>query len=78
MDGFEFLKLVKDHDQWSGIPIVILTSMDLTKSDHDQLSGSVSTILRKSDIDPQQLLSILGGYRSPKGNNNGNPEGKKA
>jgi PAS domain S-box-containing protein len=65
MDGFEFLKLVKEHDQWSSIPIIILSSMDLTKSVHDQLSGSVAAILRKGECNPKQLLAIVHRYGRP-------------
>jgi PAS domain S-box-containing protein len=59
MDGFEFLKLVKENERWSHIPILILTSMDLEKTDFDTLSKSAATILRKREFDPQKLISIL-------------------
>jgi CheY-like chemotaxis protein len=62
MDGFEFLKLVKENKRWSHIPILILTSMDLNKADYDKLAGSAATILRKRELEPQQLLDILRRY----------------
>jgi PAS domain S-box-containing protein len=62
MDGFEFLKLVKENGEWSRIPILILTSMDLNKTHYDKLTGSVATILRKSEFDPQQLLAMVRRY----------------
>ncbi|MGB2868075.1 MAG: response regulator [Bacteroidota bacterium] len=62
MDGFEFLKLVKENERWSRIPILILTSMDLKKIDYDTLTKSAATILRKREFDPQQLLNILRRY----------------
>jgi hypothetical protein len=65
MDGFEFLKLVKENTQWSHIPIIILTSMDLDKAHYEKLTGSVATVLRKSDFDPQQLLDLVRRYTQP-------------
>ncbi len=59
MDGFEFLKLVKENEQWSSIPVLILSSMELTNEDYDRLTGSVAGILQKKELDPQQLLVVI-------------------
>jgi PAS domain S-box-containing protein len=65
MDGFDFLKLVKENEQWSHIPILILTSMDLNKIDYDKLTGSVASILHKGEFDSQQLLAVIRRYTQP-------------
>ena len=62
MDGFEFLKIVKENERWAHIPILILTSMDLNKTEYETLTKSAATILRKREFDPQQLLNILRRY----------------
>jgi hypothetical protein len=36
--------------------------MDLNKADYDKLAGSAATILRKRELEPQQLLDILRRY----------------
>ena len=59
MDGFEFLNHVKENDQWSRIPVLILSSMELNKGDIERLSGSVAGILQKQEFDPQQLLTVI-------------------
>jgi PAS domain S-box-containing protein len=66
MDGFEFLRRVKENEHWSDIPILILTSKDLNKSDYQELSGSVAEILQKREFDPKQLLIILQRYSESK------------
>ncbi len=68
MNGFEFLKLMKENEQWSQIPILILTAMELNKTDYDRLSGSVVGILQKQEFDPQQLLVTIQRFSQAKVN----------
>jgi PAS domain S-box-containing protein len=59
MNGFEFLKIVKENEVWSRIPVLILTSRDLSKSEHERLSGAAHDILQKGTCDANQLLSLI-------------------
>jgi PAS domain S-box-containing protein len=59
MDGYEFLQIIKEREEWSHIPILILTSMDLSKNDFERLSGSVADVLQKGLFDPRQLIKIV-------------------
>jgi signal transduction histidine kinase/CheY-like chemotaxis protein len=48
MDGFEFAGEVRRRPEWSTIPIVVVTSHDVSKKERQQLNGYVDTILRKT------------------------------
>ncbi len=56
MDGFEFADLVREHPEWSTIPIVVLTGKDLSEQERERLSGSVETILLKAGDSREALL----------------------
>ena len=56
MDGFAFAAEVRRHREWRSIPIVVLTSQDLTKDDRKRLNGNVETILRKQGDSMDELL----------------------
>ncbi len=57
MDGFEFLtELRKDHTN-QAIPVVVLTSKDLTPAERSRLTGSVEKILQKGAYSREALLN---------------------
>jgi signal transduction histidine kinase/CheY-like chemotaxis protein len=56
MDGFAFAAEVRRHPQWRSIPIVVLTSQDLTNADRRRLNGHVEGILRKDAGSRESLL----------------------
>ena len=51
MNGFEFLHEFKQVHEWSGIPIVVLTSKDLTAEEIEQLEGQVKSVVQKRGHD---------------------------
>jgi CheY-like chemotaxis protein len=51
MDGFEFLDELRSRQDWQDIPVVVITSKDLTDEDRDRLNGGVERIIQKSDRD---------------------------
>ena len=57
MDGFAFAAEVGRRPEWRSIPIVVVTSMDLTSEDRRRLSGHVETILRKHGDSRESLLA---------------------
>jgi signal transduction histidine kinase/CheY-like chemotaxis protein len=57
MDGFEFADKVRGHADWRTIPIVVVTSHDLTARERQRLSGYVETILQKNGRSSEELLS---------------------
>jgi CheY-like chemotaxis protein len=56
MDGFEFAAEVRRHPEWRNVPIVVVTSRDLTNEDRRRLNGHVETVLQKTGDSRQQLL----------------------
>jgi signal transduction histidine kinase/DNA-binding response OmpR family regulator len=56
MDGFAFASEVRMRPEWRSIPIVVMTSQDLTKEDRSRLNGHVETILRKHGDSREALL----------------------
>ncbi len=56
MDGFEFAETLRRNEAWQGIPIVVMTAMDLTAEDHQRLNGQVQSVVQKSG---QSIESVL-------------------
>jgi signal transduction histidine kinase/DNA-binding response OmpR family regulator len=56
MDGFAFAAEVRRHPEWRSIPIVVVTSQDLTNEDRRRLNGNVEKILRKDGDSREALL----------------------
>jgi signal transduction histidine kinase/DNA-binding response OmpR family regulator len=56
MDGFAFAAEVRMRPEWRSIPIVVVTSQDLTNEDRARLNGHVETILRKHGDSREALL----------------------
>jgi CheY-like chemotaxis protein len=56
MDGFEFACEIRKHEEWRRIPIIVVTSKDLTVEDRRRLNGHVERILLKGSYSKQDLL----------------------
>jgi CheY-like chemotaxis protein len=56
MDGFAFAAEVRRHPEWRTIPIIVITSQDLTNDDRRRLNGNVEKILRKDGDSRDKLL----------------------
>lgn len=59
MDGFEFLAEFQEREEWRKIPVVVITSKDLSSEERQQLSGMVKKIIQKGDLTPEKLLKHL-------------------
>ncbi|HEY0015417.1 MAG TPA: response regulator [Longimicrobium sp.] len=70
MDGYEFADQVRRHPEWRSIPIVVVTSQELTGAERRRLNGYVETILQKAGDSPEALLNqvrdLLGDYGAPR------------
>jgi GAF domain-containing protein/DNA-binding response OmpR family regulator len=62
MDGFEFIERLRGRPDWRDVPVVVITSKDLTGADRDRLNGGVARIIQKSDRDEmlRQLSGVIG------------------
>ncbi len=58
MDGFEFLRQLRNTDQWANVPVVVVTAQDLLPEQLARLDGQVEAILKKGARD-----SLLGELR---------------
>ena len=56
MDGFEFLAELRRRPDWMSIPVVVLTSKDLTVEERHRLNGNVEKILQKGAYSRDALL----------------------
>ena len=57
MDGFEFLSELRQNRSWDAVPVVVLTSKDLTPDERAALSGKVERILQKGAYSREALLA---------------------
>jgi adenylate cyclase len=62
MDGFEFLEEKRRRAEWRDIPVVVVTSKDLTAEDRSRLNGGVERIIHKTGRD--ETLREVGGVLS--------------
>jgi CheY-like chemotaxis protein len=47
MDGFEFLECMQQNDAWSGVPVVVVTAMDLGAEELDLLQNATRKVIAK-------------------------------
>jgi CheY-like chemotaxis protein len=47
MDGFEFLDRLQQNDRWSGIPVIVVTAMDLGAEELDLLQNATRKVIAK-------------------------------
>ncbi len=60
MDGFEVLKKVRDSEQTSQLPILILTAKHITKEELAFLKqNNIHELIQKGDINQEELLSAI-------------------
>ncbi|MCH8305594.1 MAG: CHASE domain-containing protein [Candidatus Marinimicrobia bacterium] len=48
MDGFEFVEKLQQNEEWSSIPVVVITAKDLSKEDRIRLRGRILDIIQKN------------------------------
>ena len=59
MDGFQFIAALQAEPAWRKIPVIVITSLDLTAADRARLNSGVEGILLKDSFDPAQLVEIV-------------------
>lgn len=59
MSGFDVLSRIRDRADWSEVPVVVLTGIELNRGDAERLKQTTVAILRKGQSWKQPLLSAL-------------------
>jgi CheY-like chemotaxis protein/nitrogen-specific signal transduction histidine kinase len=59
MDGFEFIENLRKTPDWRSIPIVVITSKELTHADRLRLNGGVEKLIEKKSLDQNDLFSEI-------------------
>ncbi|MFC4601277.1 MHYT domain-containing protein [Cohnella hongkongensis] len=62
MDGYQFLAELKKREEWSSIPVVVVTAKSLEAEESMKLNGYVKRVLQKGSFEPTQLLSEVRRY----------------
>jgi len=56
MNGFEFLRQLRQRSDWKLIPVIVVTAKDLTAEERASLNGHVSRIIQKGAYGRDDLL----------------------
>ena len=64
MDGFDFLRRIRQHPEWMSIPVIIISAKELTASDHLKLGDAAQGFHQKGNLDKQQLLADIKEFSS--------------
>ena len=56
MNGFEFINEIQKNTEWMKIPIVVVTSKDLSKEEKKLLQGNVEMVLQKGSFGNKDLI----------------------
>jgi CheY-like chemotaxis protein len=59
VDGFEFIRIVRQDARTANVPIVVITAKDLTDEDRQRLAASVEQVISKSAWDQERLLAEI-------------------
>lgn len=60
MDGFQFVRALRSHEEWRSIPVVVVTAKELTADDRRQLNGQVQSVLQKAAYSRDELIREIG------------------
>ncbi|PSB24986.1 response regulator [Stenomitos frigidus] len=58
MDGFEFIRELRQHPEWRSLPVIVLTAKDLTAEERQWLSEQTQRVYSKGSSNRQLLDEI--------------------
>jgi len=67
MDGFEFLVELHANPDWRNIPVIVLTSKDLTEEDLRVLGGRVEEIVEKGAWSHERVVALVAKLAAERG-----------
>jgi len=50
MDGFEFIRELRQHPQWRSLPVIVLTAKDLTLEERQWLGEQTQRVYSKAPV----------------------------
>jgi CheY-like chemotaxis protein len=59
MDGFEFLRQLREDADISDLPVIVVTAKDLTQDDRARLDGLVTQVLAKGGLRREDVLERI-------------------
>ena len=59
MDGFEFLRELRNRDDGRGVPVVVVTAKELTPEERNLLRACVENVIQKGTISHDSLLAEI-------------------
>jgi CheY-like chemotaxis protein len=69
MDGYEFIRQVRQHQEWADIPLVVMTAEDLKSSQVRKLVPDTKAIVQKGAQSMADLVADLRRYVDHQPNN---------
>jgi CheY-like chemotaxis protein len=57
MDGFTFMKQLRQRSDGARVPVIVITAKDLTEEDQRRLSGEVTRVLAKDTTSREQIVA---------------------
>ena len=59
MDGFEVVAALQKDADWQEIPVIVITSLDLSAKDRERLNSGVHSVLVKEKFRPEDLVERI-------------------
>ena len=59
MDGFEVVAALQKDADWQKIPVIVITSLDLSAKDRERLNSGVQSVLVKEKFRPEDLVERI-------------------
>jgi CheY-like chemotaxis protein len=56
LDGFGFMEELRKNEEWSPIPVVVLTAKDITDTERARLQGFATAVLLKQEQSQDALI----------------------
>jgi len=59
MDGFAVVETIRAQERFKDLPILVVTSKDVTPEEWQRLQGNIQAVLRKDRLTPERLVERL-------------------
>jgi threonine synthase len=59
MDGFAVLDALKDNEDLSKVPVIVITAKELTTAERERLGGQIEALMQKGDFTDEDLLEEI-------------------